>query len=80
MARTASHVKNPVNHAKIGARIGKDRSYVSKLLAGKRKASLPIAIAIFDVAGIAIGPLEGKDPQEIATLKAANEMMQQGAA
>lgn len=59
----------------LAARLGKSRSYVSKILSGKRNPALPLALNIYRHAGLKLGPLADKTDSEIETLRQANEIL-----
>lgn len=54
---------------------GKHRTHISKVMSGKREASLPVAVAIFNETGIKLGPLKNKTPAEIKTLASASQLL-----
>lgn len=64
-----------LTHEQLAARIGKSRSYVSKVLSGKRSPTLPLALRIFDVTGTRLGPLTDKTDAEIETLRQASQIL-----
>lgn len=54
--------------SEIAERIGRDRSYVSKILRGARQPSLATAVKLFQEFGIKVGPIKDKHDKDIADL------------
>jgi transcriptional regulator with XRE-family HTH domain len=55
----------------LAAKLGCSVAYASQLLSGARKPPIPRAIEIFDLAGVKVGPLEGKTDEQVALLRDA---------
>lgn len=60
-----------VNRAELAKRIEKDRGYVTRILNGTQEASLPVAIAIFQITGLKFGPISAATPQDIRAMSRA---------
>lgn len=53
----------------LAAKLNVSIAYASQLLSGARKPSLELALRLFDLSGVKLGPLVGASDGEIATLR-----------
>ena len=56
-------------NAKALVQAGMSKSMAHHVLAGSRKPSIPFALWLLETCGIALDPIAGKSPSEIALLK-----------
>lgn len=67
--------KNDFTHDQLAQRLGKDRTYITKVLNGSRTPPIELAIAIFDQTGLKIGQLKAKNADQIAAIRAASNLL-----
>lgn len=67
MARQRPNLK-AITPTELSRLISKDRGYISKILSGKREASLETAVLIFNATGMKLGRLASLSDGEIRTI------------
>lgn len=60
-----------INRTELARRISVDRSYLTKILNGSRKAPLAIALAIFEETGVRIGDIANADVKDVRAMQRA---------
>lgn len=75
MATRTARIHPEINRTDLATKIGADRSYLSHVLNGTKKASLKVAVSIFEETGIRIGPLVGKTGADIKALAKATAIL-----
>lgn len=73
LSKTAMSKDTPdkIRTKDLAEKLGISRPYASQLLTGARVPSLPLALEMYDKAGVQFGPLEGKSTKQIALLREA---------
>lgn len=60
-----------INRAELAREIGMDRTLLTKILNGKRPMSLPVALSIFELKGLRLGPISNASPNDIRAMRRA---------